>query len=250
MSERLLFISDLHLEESRPDISQALFRFLEHNTGRCDALYILGDLFEVWIGDDAWDSLAQRVAAALHAFSENGARVFLMHGNRDFLIGESFAKACGAELLPDPTVIDTSVGPVILSHGDALCIDDVDYQAFRRQVRNPEWQQAFLARSLSERRAFAEQARQQSKAATAGKAMGIMDVNTEAVLELLRESGLSQLLHGHTHRPARHPLHLDPAINGQTTGWRLVLGDWGDKLWFAEICDGQLQLQQQALSAW
>lgn len=249
MSERLLFISDLHLQQSRPDISQALFRFLERNTGACDALYILGDLFEVWIGDDAWDSLAQRVAAALRAFSENGARIYLMHGNRDFLMGKEFASACGAQLLADPTVIETSVGPVILSHGDALCVDDGDYQAFRRQVRNPDWQQAFLAQSLSERQAFAEQARQQSRTATAEKSMGIMDVNDDAVIRLLRQHQQTRLLHGHTHRPAEHELQFEPPINGCSSGWRLVLGDWDSKLWFAEISGGELQLIQQSLSA-
>jgi UDP-2,3-diacylglucosamine hydrolase len=248
VAERLLFISDLHLQESRPDISAALFRFLERNTGRCDALYILGDLFEVWIGDDAWDSLAQRVAAALKAFSENGARIYLMHGNRDFLMGSDFASACGAELLADPTVIRSSAGSIILSHGDALCVDDQDYQAFRQQVRDPRWQAAFLARSLSERRAFAEQARQQSKQATAGKDMGIMDVNNDAVSELLQAQQQSRLLHGHTHRPARHSIRLDPAIAGESEGWRLVLGDWDNKLWYAEINDGEITLNEQALS--
>ena len=185
MPERLLFISDLHLEDARPDITDALLRFLAEQTGQCRALYILGDLFEVWIGDDAWDPLAQRVAAALWAFAEAGAQVFLMHGNRDFLLGDEFASACGGRLLPDPSVIDTPLGPLLLSHGDALCTDDVDYQKFRRQVRDPAWQQAFLARGISERRAFADQARQQSKQATADKAAGIMDVNQDAVCDFL-----------------------------------------------------------------
>jgi UDP-2,3-diacylglucosamine hydrolase len=249
VTERLLFISDLHLQDSRPDITAALLRFLERNTGKTDALYILGDLFELWIGDDAQDALALRVAAALKAISENGARINLMHGNRDFLMGEDFARACGAELLADPTVIETSAGAIILSHGDALCVDDHDYQAFRQQVRNPQWQAAFLARGLSERRAYAEQARQQSKQATAGKSMGIMDVNQQAVLELLQEQQQSRLLHGHTHRPARHSIQLDAPIGGTSEAMRLVLGDWDEKLWYAEISDGEITLHEQALSA-
>lgn len=245
MSERLLFISDLHLEAARPDITSALLNFLADNTGRCSALYILGDLFEVWIGDDAWDDPAPRVAAALKAFSENGSKVYLMHGNRDFLMGSTFAEACAAELLPDPTVIDTSAGPVLLSHGDALCTDDVEYQAFRQQVRNPQWQQAFLARGLSERRAFAAQAREQSKAATAGKAAGIMDVNQQALQEFMQQEQQYQLLHGHTHRPAQHPLEFQQPIQGQKQGWRLVLGDWDKSLWYAEISAGELRLEQR-----
>lgn len=232
MSQRLLFISDLHLQDSRPDISTALLDFLTRNHGRCDALYILGDLFEVWLGDDAGNALSEQVAAALQAFAAGGTAVYLMHGNRDFLIGRDFAAACGAQLLPDPSVIETPIGPVLLSHGDALCIDDVEYQAFRSQVRDPAWQQAFLARSVPERIAFASQAREQSKQATAAKTDEIMDVNQTAVTELMTSHRQTRLLHGHTHRPAQHELTLP---GQQEPGWRLVLGDWDKLGWFAEI---------------
>ena len=248
MSKRLLFISDLHLEDSRPDITATLLQFLNQQTGRCHGLYILGDLFEVWIGDDAWEPLAQRVAAALKAFSEAGAKVWLMHGNRDFLLGEKFAAACGAHLLPDPSIIDTPLGQLLLSHGDMLCTDDVDYQKFRRQVRDPAWQRAFLARSLSERRAFADQARQQSKQATAGKDAGIMDVNAGAVQRFLLDHQQRQLLHGHTHRPDFHRLSLPEEVRGETDAWRLVLGDWDRQAWYAELDASGVELRRMPLA--
>lgn len=240
MSDRLLFISDLHLEDSRPDITEGLLNFLDRESGRCSALYILGDLFEVWLGDDTDQPLAGQVADALQAFAGAGAQVFLMHGNRDFLIGDDFANRCGASLLADPTVIETSLGPVLLSHGDSLCVDDVDYQAFRAQVRDPQWQQQFLSQPLAARRAFAEQARAQSQTATSNKAMEIMDVNQQAVLSLLEEHAVARLLHGHTHRPARHELDLA----GQPgEAWRLVLGDWDKQGWFAEIEGSTISLK-------
>lgn len=163
-----------------------------------------------------------------------------MHGNRDFLIGEEFAARCGASLLSDPAVIKTSLGAVLLSHGDSLCTDDVDYQAFRTQVRDPQWQEQFLSQPLATRRAFAEQARAQSQAATSNKAMEIMDVNQQAVLGLLEEHALPRLLHGHTHRPARH--ELEPSEQAGES-WRLVLGDWDKKGWFAEIHGSEVKLQ-------
>ena len=232
MSARQLFISDLHLEASRPDITAGLLQFLRRESGRCSALYILGDLFEVWLGDDAADELAQQVSEALESFAGAGADVYIMHGNRDFLLGNDFAESCAARLLPDPTVIATDLGPVILSHGDSLCTDDVEYQAFRSQVRNPGWQAHFLAQPLADRIAFAEQARAQSRNATASKSAEIMDVNSEAVQELLRNQGQPRLLHGHTHRPAKHS--LQKSGDGQES-WRLVLGDWDKQGWFAEI---------------
>lgn len=244
MPSRLLFISDLHLESARPDISATLLQFLADNTGRCDALYILGDLFEVWIGDDESSDLANRIAAALHAFAEGGAAIYLMHGNRDFLIGEAFARRCGATLLPDPSIITSPIGPVLLSHGDQLCTDDVDYMGFREMVRQPAWQAEFLSRSLSERRNFAQQARQQSTAATQDKAQQIMDVNQQAVLGLLRETSQSTLIHGHTHRPQTHNIALDTPIAGCNEAWRVVLGDWHTQGWNAEITAAGINLQR------
>lgn len=224
---RQLFISDLHLEDSRPDISAALFEFLNHNLGKTDELFILGDLFETWIGDDSESELSLAVAAALTDFATAGSDVFLMHGNRDFLLGLSFARSCRATLLQEPHVIESQAGPILLMHGDALCTDDADYQKFRKLVRDPAWQENFLAQPLAQRKAFAEQARAQSALATAGKVSEIMDVNATAIAQSLSAAGTSILLHGHTHRPAIHPLTT-------LAGLRIVLGDWDKRGWYAE----------------
>lgn len=234
---RQLFISDLHLDDSRPDISAALFEFLTHNQGKTDELYILGDLFEAWIGDDSVSDLSLAVASALNAFSHAGAAIFLMHGNRDFLLGDIFASSCGATLLQEPFVIDTLAGQILLMHGDALCTDDTDYQEFRQLVRSPAWQENFLAQPLAQRQAFAEQARAQSALATAGKVSDIMDVNATAVERSLSAADTSVLLHGHTHRPAVHDL-------ANRSGQRIVLGDWDKQGWYAEVTVNGVALRQ------
>lgn len=241
MAARQLFISDLHLEESRPDISAALFDFLDRNHGKADELYILGDLFEVWIGDDSATELSNSVAAALNTFAKAGTMVYLMHGNRDFLLGDEYAANCGATLIHEPCNIDTAIGKVLLMHGDSLCTDDRDYQQFRQLVRSPAWQQEFLAKPLAERQAFADQARNQSKAATADKASAIMDVNQQAVEQCMSLANIKTLIHGHTHRPAVHNL---PAQESQ----RVVLGDWDSQGWFGEINDAGLTLQAFSFS--
>lgn len=240
MGKVQLFISDLHLEAGRPDITRTLQQFLADNRGNCSELYILGDLFEVWIGDDEPSLLAQEVATALHQFSAAGANVYLMHGNRDFLLGEDYARRCGATLIHEPCKIATPAGPLLLMHGDTLCTDDVDYQRFRALVRTPEWQQEFLARPLAERRAFAGQARQQSRSATSQKAMDIMDVNQKSVLDLLREYQHTALLHGHTHRPHVHEIELDSG--NRTT--RIVLGSWEKHAWYAVSDRSGISLKQ------
>lgn len=248
MSDRLLFISDLHLQAERPDITRALLQFLDDNSGRCTSLYILGDLFEAWLGDDVMDVMETQIASALRDFAARGATVHLMHGNRDFLIGEEFAGACHATLLPDPCTISTPLGEVILSHGDQLCTDDTEYQQFRKMVRQPQWQAQFLAQSPEARQAFAREARQQSQAATRQKAEDIMDVNAVAVEELLRKEQLPRLIHGHTHRPALHEMELPEAIDGQRQAWRLVLGDWDQQGWYGEIHGEDLRLEKFPLS--
>lgn len=238
LSSRQLFISDLHLETARPDITRTLLQFLLDQQGACTDLFILGDLFEVWIGDDDPSPLAETVATALHQFSAAGAKVHLMHGNRDFLLGADYARRCGADLIQEPYLLATASSPVLLLHGDILCRDDADYQQFRLLVRAPAWQQEFLARSLVERREFADQARQQSRSATASKAMDIMDVNPQAVEELLQSKGQLKLLHGHTHRPAIHQLDL---ANGEQAT-RIVLGSWEQQAWYASSDDSGIQL--------
>ncbi|GJM13839.1 MAG: UDP-2,3-diacylglucosamine hydrolase [Pseudohongiella sp.] len=239
MPSRILFISDLHLEASRPDISAALFAFLDRNAGNCDALYILGDLFEAWIGDDDVTELSSSVAAALNDFHLSGSDIFILHGNRDFLLGARYAASCGATLLDDSTSIDTPIGPLLLLHGDDLCTDDVEYLQFRDLVRQEAWQQDFLTKTLPERRAFADQARQQSQQATANKENSIMDVNAAAVEQRLMDTQQTLMIHGHTHRPQIHDLDL----NGDKAR-RVVLGDWDSHGWYAEVSADGLKLEK------
>ena len=235
MPDRILLISDLHLQESRPDITGALLGFLESNADNCSALYILGDLFEVWIGDDEQSELITEVATALSRFADTGSAIYFLHGNRDFLIGENFTGRCHAELISEPFMLDTVAGPVLLLHGDSLCVDDVEYMQFRQLVRQASWQQEFLEKSLEERREFATRAREQSQAAKRGKGIEIMDVNQSAVMQLCDETGQTTLIHGHTHRPAVHELTFKPPLNALDRGRRIVLGDWDTRGWFVAI---------------
>ncbi|TLY50344.1 MAG: UDP-2,3-diacylglucosamine diphosphatase [Gammaproteobacteria bacterium] len=186
-----------------------------------DALYILGDLFESWIGDDDDAPLPARIAQATRALRDTGVPVYFMHGNRDFLLGADYAARAGMTLLADPAVIELGGERVLLMHGDTLCTDDVEYLKFRTLVRDPRWQQQFLSKSLAERRAFAAQARSESRKHTAMSAAEIMDVNQDAVAATMRAHGIRRMIHGHTHRPATHHFDLD----GQTVE-RIVLGDW------------------------
>lgn len=216
------FIADLHLHPARATIIDLLLRFLEKlPSGETDGLYILGDLFEAWIGDDDDDPVWTPLIDALAALEQRDIPLYLMHGNRDFLMGEQLARRCGATLLEDPCVIDLYGQATLLMHGDTLCTDDSDYQAFRRQVRSPEWQRDFLGKSLGERREIAAQLRETSRQAGQEKPAAIMDVNQQAVAAIMREHQVRQLIHGHTHRPAMHHFELD----GQPAT-RMVLGDW------------------------
>ena len=242
MSKRILFISDLHLEKSRPDIIRTLLQFLAINSGKCAALYILGDLFEDWIGDDEQSPLIDEITSALRGFHVAGSSIYLMHGNRDFLIGDNFARRCGAELIEDPCILKTEAGHIVLLHGDTLCTDDFEYMQFRAQVRQQVWQQEFLAKPLNDRRTFAQEARQASQKAAATKNNSIMDVNKQAVLNLLNQLRENVVLHGHTHRPAVHELAFSSPINGQIKGQRIVLGDWNNKAWYAEAQDKEISL--------
>jgi UDP-2,3-diacylglucosamine hydrolase len=219
-----LFISDLHLDESRPEIVDLFERFLGGQARGAKALYILGDLFESWIGDDDDSALAQRVARALHALSESGVPVYFMRGNRDFALGETFARKAGMTILDDPTIIDLYGEPALLMHGDTLCIDDVDYQKFRRIMHNRWFQRVALALPLSLRRRIAGRLRGQSQKHVARKAEAIMDVNQSAVESAMRTHGVRLLIHGHTHRPATHNFDVD-GRNAE----RIVLGDWYDQ---------------------
>lgn len=221
MSDTTLFISDLHLDASRPAINELFLDFLRTAATQAQALYILGDLFEAWIGDDDPASEHRAVIAALHALNAQGTALYFMHGNRDFLIGADFAAHSGCTLLTDPTLIDLYGTPTLLMHGDTLCTDDTDYQKFRSLVRDPHWQRDFLAKPLEVRRQMALAARTESAAHIAGTAYEIMDANHDAVMAALRKHQVTQLIHGHTHRPAFHDYELDGA-----PARRIVLGDW------------------------
>lgn len=221
--DHCLFISDLHLCDSRPHITQAFIAFLENTAAKAQALYILGDLFEYWAGDDAIVTGAHQSSIhALHSLTLKGVPIFLMHGNRDFLLGKGFEKATGVKILSDPSLITLFGKPVLLSHGDALCTDDVAYQQFRSEVRSASWKEQFLNKPLSNRVAYIEQLRAQSEQAKSNKSMQIMDVNAAAVDDLIRENNYPPLfIHGHTHRPNNHLHQLD---GNACERW--VLGDW------------------------
>ncbi|HCU85276.1 UDP-2,3-diacylglucosamine diphosphatase [Methylophilus sp. UBA6697] len=248
-------ISDLHLCAQRPAVTQAFLHWLRTEVTTAEALYILGDFVEVWVGDDILADPQHGaefvpIVQALRALSDQGVKLYFMHGNRDFLIGQGFAQASGLQLLSDPTLLTLGETRILLSHGDALCTDDVAYQQFRSQVRTPQWQQAFLSQPLAARLAFAEQARQQSTQNKAMHAqttqpMDIMDVNAAAVLALLRQYDYPDiLLHGHTHRPGRHPVQIDGHVCE-----RIVLGDWHDDAVCARWDAHGLQLHTLSLLA-
>ncbi|GAA5526055.1 UDP-2,3-diacylglucosamine hydrolase [Microbulbifer aestuariivivens] len=230
-------ISDLHLDESRPAITAAFYAFLRTQAAGAEALYILGDFFEVWVGDDDDSPFAEEVAQALKCYSATGVELYLMHGNRDFLLGEEFARRAGAVLLPDPSPVRLGGREVLLMHGDSLCTRDGEYMAFRQQARNPQWQAALLAKPLDERRQIAAQIRAASKSMNSLKAEDIMDVTPEEVEKALRTHGVRTLIHGHTHRPAHHTLDLD----GENAE-RIVLGDWGNEGWCIRADDTDLKL--------
>ena len=216
-----LFISDLHLDHAEPAVVAQFREFLATEAREANALYILGDLFELWIGDDDPAPLAREVTAALRTLSDAGVAIHVMQGNRDFLLGEAFAQRAGFELLEDASVHTLYGRPTLLMHGDALCTDDVAYQTVRAQVRTPQWKAQILAMPLAARRAFAAKSRAESRAHTGSTTEAIMDVNADAVARAMREAGVTRLIHGHTHRPAVHAFDLD----GQTAE-RIVLGDW------------------------
>jgi UDP-2,3-diacylglucosamine hydrolase len=239
----ILLISDLHLDGARPRITALFERFLREQARQATALYILGDLFEAWVGDDDDSELPARVAAALADLRANGVPVYFLAGNRDFLLGAGYARRAGLILLEDGVVHTLAGTPTLLLHGDTLCSDDEAYQAFRRQVRDPAWQRDFLARPLAERRDFAAQARVASRDHQQGTREALMDVNADAVAHALRAAGVSRMIHGHTHRPAIHDLMLDG-----TPAQRIVLGDWYEQGSLLRVTRDQAMLQDLELS--
>lgn len=236
-------ISDLHLHEKDPAISRAFFNYLDKLPDDTEALYILGDFFEAWVGDDDDLPFHETIRARLKNLTASGMPVFFQHGNRDFMVGEIFAQQTGCSLLPEQAILDYQGQKIALLHGDSLCIDDVEYQAFRAQMRNPEVQAMLMAQSLDERRALAQSLRDNSKQANSNKACDIMDVNQGELEKVMAELEVNILIHGHTHRPHHHHFTVD-GKNMQ----RIVLGDWGnDTGWEIVINDSGIQLGSFAI---
>lgn len=237
-----LFISDLHLDAGRPEGIAAALHLLEGRARSAHALYILGDLWEYWVGDDDPAEPLAPVIDALLGLRNAGVPTFFVHGNRDFLIGPRFAERSGVELLPDPCVIELAGTPTVLSHGDHMCTDDVDHMAFRSMVLDPAWQERMLQQPLAARHGMAQAMRAQSVEATAHKGETIMDVNAEAVRACLKEHQARRLIHGHTHRPGIHYLQ-DPQAPTTDPLQRVVLGDWYARGNLLSVTDRTLRLE-------
>ena len=239
-----LFISDLHLDLARPNITRAFVEFLRTDAINADRVYILGDLFESWIGDDDHTDLSSTVIEELRQLSLRKVPVYLQHGNRDFLIGPDFFSQSLCLPLADPTLIDLYGKPVLLMYGDSLCTDDKDYMNFRTMVRDPNWQREFLKQPLEQRRVIARQIRNASKDANSNKSQEIMDVSPDEVTRAFSEHQVDLLIHGHTHRPFVHKKMLD---SKNTT--RVVLGDWEDYAWVLRyLPDHSFNLDKYQLS--
>ena len=237
-----LLISDLHLQEERPDITRAFLHFLATRARQADALYILGDFFEAWVGDDGMSSYQQGIARALRELTDTGTRVYLMHGNRDFLIGKRFCRETGAKLLNDPSLVSIEGQRVLLMHGDSLCTQDLAYMKLRRWLRHPLTLFILRHLPLSTRFKLARKLRSESKAQTRMKAAEIIDVTPELIPQVLSQHGVTTLIHGHTHRPATHDLR----VNGQPAR-RIVLGDWDACGWALQIDENGFQQAPFAL---
>ena len=232
MAAPVLIASDLHLDPRRPETLALFQQFLDGPAQEASDLYLLGDVFEVWFGDDAIHPAYQPLLEGLAALARNGVGIHLQHGNRDFLMGRELARMTGADLLPETTVVELAGEPTLLLHGDALCTDDVEHQAFRAMVLDPQWQAGFLTLSVEERAEQARQAREKSRAGHAEKSDAIMDVNGEAVADAFRSHGVRRMIHGHTHRPAVH----DHAVDGAPCR-RMVLPQWHTSGGYIR-CDG------------
>jgi UDP-2,3-diacylglucosamine hydrolase len=244
-SEYILCISDLHLCPERPDLFLAFQDFLTTTAKGAHSLYILGDLFNLWIGDDNPDPFNSTVNHALSSLASQGTNIFIMHGNRDFLLGKQFCKSAKANLIDEPFILDCFDESYLLLHGDSLCTQDTDYMAFRSMVRNPEWQHEFLSKPIEERIAFAQHAREQSKAMSSNKAQDIMDVTPEEVVKVMQALNQHTLIHGHTHRPALHDIQKHSSSKKESkknVGQRIVLGDWEKQGWYLKISSSGVEL--------
>jgi UDP-2,3-diacylglucosamine hydrolase len=234
-----LFVSDVHLDASAPEAVEQFLSFLQTHAVNAEALYILGDLFEVWVGDDDTEANKRRVCSALHALTQRGVACFVLHGNRDFLLGRGFCDDTGCRLLPDPVVAEFDGERVLLTHGDALCIDDHSYQELRSVVRTAPWQRKFLTLPLVDRELLADQARAGSRQHTSRTIPKIMDVNPQAVEKAYQATGVRRMIHGHTHRPDIHNTTVDG-----TPAQRIVLGAWYEQGSYLYYERGDYELRQ------
>ena len=235
----ILFIADLHLSDQRPAITDLFITFLKNEARQARVLHILGDLFEAWPGDDCILPHYQTVITQLKELTDNNVPVYILHGNRDFLIGKHFCELTGCQLLNENTVINIDEQQYLIMHGDTLCTDDVKYQQFRAMVRNPEWQKQLLDKTPNERTALAKEYREISQTETAEKASDIMDVNQAEVEKVMREAGITTLIHGHTHRPDIHKFELDGK-----DAQRIVLGDWYEQGSVLRLKDKMFSLEK------
>ncbi len=235
--ELCYFISDIHLASADEDSWKLFMKFAQEEACKAQHLYILGDLFEVWIGDDAPMGTLKPIVTQLRRLSAMGTQIYIMHGNRDFLLGEHFTHSIGARLLSEYTVINLFGEPTLLLHGDSLCIDDTAYQAFRAQVRQPQWQQQFLMQPIATRQAYAQQAREKSSEHKTHSVLEIMDVNLNEVKATMARDQVQQMIHGHTHRPAVHRLTID-----SKKCVRYVLGDWSEETRIIRATSTQISL--------
>ena len=243
MNKTIHLIADLHLAEAEPHLSRLLEHYLAEIAPRCQQLYVLGDLFEVWVGDDHRSDFNQQVIKAFATYSREHGEVFFMHGNRDFMLGETFAQQTGGTLLDEPHFISWSTHKIGLAHGDSLCTDDLAYQELRTMVRSPAWQQNILKKSVAERIAIGAAMRQQSNQQQRGETAQITDVNEETVREFFAQHEIDWLIHGHTHRPATHSLDLSAKDGRQ----RIVLADWRNKGYYLELKDSRAQAMEFAI---
>ena len=236
----VLFISDLHLAPERPAVTRAFLSFLSDRAANAESLYILGDLFEAWIGDDDPSAMAGEVQDALRNLSDSGVNLFIQQGNRDFLLGKRFIKRCGAVMLGDEHIVEYAGHRALVMHGDSLCTDDIDYQRFRRKARNPIYKWCLSHLPLKRRQKLATDWRAKSMAANSNKASAIMDVNGDAVAAVMGKHAVDVLIHGHTHRPNRHAL---------ASGERIVLGDWHDLGWVLCLDESGYNLESFVISS-
>ena len=236
MAKIVHMISDLHLTEDQPHLLKLFTHYMQTIAPQSNALFVLGDLFEVWVGDDHHNAFNQSIIDQFAEYSTNGGELYFGHGNRDFLLGDDYAKSCGGQILDEPYSFDWQDKSITLMHGDSLCTDDTAYQQLRMMVRNPQWQNEFLSQSVEQRLAFAASIREQSKSALQQKAEEIMDVNQQAVEQSFKDHQCDWLIHGHTHRPDIHEVNYDGA-----KGQRIVLSDWREQGQYLELKDGNFQ---------